>query len=652
MARKSSLDKDGWKLFIRGFNIDDDQIRYHLRARSIERIAKGVYIRCGLDHEERADILRRHACRIVSVLHPRAILCGSAAYHHAPVGDVMTIQSDARSKSIGAVNFVICRADGPIGAKPDLVTIRDDLGDFKMWVQSKEMLILHELSEFRGRLPIQSRLTPSDLEDVFRKALIENGTPETLLKRLGIVARSMPRYTSSFARAKEFLEKMLAYEEKKTYLKEFNVFWNRQRVGTLGLDGASWLFDYDPNCRLSLTLCDRVRKREVPPFIGSILPERRGEEKTRVGAGYQEFDVAERYMSNIVVRPKGRDGGKMIIDTLEGALQDFTSGGALFAGEIGPDLRAAFELRDEGVSRLDCDPRSARISGMQQKFAANLSVDGVLSSSIDKSFTHIVKPPLFLDERSSMASMEWFCMALASLAGVQTERFAIADMNWHAPVFIAERFDIRTDLNDTSFILAEEFLSIFGRHNTNDKTVGDMLDVAKVVMTCSTNKEADAAQLLKQTVYSWIIGNCDMHLKNLLMLKRANASLTGFESVQLSPAYDLLCTSPYQQARSPVLTIGASRDYDLASFRKLAKQLNMDKVTADEMIASVLSKAALGLNKLLDVIPQVVRNHRQSMLHIHEAANLVMDRCTALKHDLDRNNLKGTQKASETATFR
>jgi serine/threonine-protein kinase HipA len=52
------------------------------------------------------------------------------------------------------------------------------------------------------------------------------------------------------------------------------------------------------------------------------------------------------------------------------------------------------------------------------------------------------------------------------------------------------------------------------------------------------SKPATVLELLKTLVFSWLIGNGDLHVKNL--------SIYNLDGVwQPTPAYDLLCTQPY-----------------------------------------------------------------------------------------------------------
>ena len=79
---------------------------------------------------------------------------------------------------------------------------------------------------------------------------------------------------------------------------------------------------------------------------------------------------------------------------------------------------------------------------------------------------------------------------------------------------------------------------------TEDKYKGSMEQIGKVILNHSTNRGLDALRFYEVTLFSFLTGNADMHLKNFSFIYEE-------EEVKLSPAYDLLSTR---------LVIPASKD--------------------------------------------------------------------------------------------
>ena len=80
----------------------------------------------------------------------------------------------------------------------------------------------------------------------------------------------------------------------------------------------------------------------------------------------------------------------------------------------------------------------------------------------------------------------------------------------------------------------EDFCQLENRL-TSDKYKGSYERCAKVVMNYSQNAGLDVADLFLRIVFSFAIGNSDMHLKNFSLIETAE----GNSVYQLSDAYDM-----------------------------------------------------------------------------------------------------------------
>jgi serine/threonine-protein kinase HipA len=58
----------------------------------------------------------------------------------------------------------------------------------------------------------------------------------------------------------------------------------------------------------------------------------------------------------------------------------------------------------------------------------------------------------------------------------------------------------------------------------------------------STDPTADLDILYRRAIFAWLIADGDMHLKNLAMLKMAEAGAKAFTSVRFAPLYDAVTT--------------------------------------------------------------------------------------------------------------
>lgn len=645
--------ESGYEIWFAGLNIDPKKAWIHVNRGELERLADGIYINTKnpnwmppMTSKRRRDLILSNATRIASRIYSETILTGSSAYHCGQVDGYLCLANMGKGrypkKIIGGVLTIYhSNMDRglPLGILTSHAEVEDSLGKHVVECLPDEMLILQAHTPIRRPPPSQTILSLENLSEVITRATAKYGSKEKLIERLEDLAIAID-WKTQFRAACESIHRNNTYVQKKKNQFEYFVYWNKVRTGKLSFDGYTWSFDYDQGFKLKISLNGSLQDRAVPSFLGSILPEK-GEIDSMFEKGFEEFRLADRYISNIHVR-KANDTTAYTIrnDYLQGTLETFSDEKKVFTGLIGADIRSLLHQQEDDPSVLIQameNPKTPRMSGMQIKLAGSLSAEGVLSLACDetKPFTHIIKPPP-PGERSSVGTMEWMGMALASYAGLITEEFAIADMGSHGPVFIAERFDIDQSTDTAHMIMTEDFWSVHGLRNGNHKYDADLMDVARTLKKFSTKSESDGRRLFEQSVYSWLIGNSDMHLKNLLIIKYANEDLSGFRAVRLSPAYDLLCTNVYKgDPRKAALKLGNESLYTIQSFRKLGRVLDMTQSECDEIIQTMIPKVMEGGRFILANAPAVVQNHELSMNHIVLANALAYKRCETLLSEME-----------------
>lgn len=87
----------------------------------------------------------------------------------------------------------------------------------------------------------------------------------------------------------------------------------------------------------------------------------------------------------------------------------------------------------------------------------------------------------------------------------------------------------------------EDFCSILDLP-TSAKYDGTIERMARALRPLSTDPTADINILFRRAVFAWLIGDGDMHMKNLAILKTAQASAKTFTAVRFAPLYDAVTT--------------------------------------------------------------------------------------------------------------
>lgn len=131
-----------------------------------------------------------------------------------------------------------------------------------------------------------------------------------------------------------------------------------------------------------------------------------------------------------------------------------------------------------------------------------------------------------------LPELEDLTMHLAELAKIETVPHGLLRFSDGALCYVTRRID-RTSEGEK---LAMEDMCQLTERPTDYKYKGSHEQVAKIIAQHSAVPKLDLTNYWQQVVFSWIVGNADMHLKNYsLFVPEGNEHL-------LSPAYDLLST--------------------------------------------------------------------------------------------------------------
>lgn len=186
------------------------------------------------------------------------------------------------------------------------------------------------------------------------------------------------------------------------------------------------------------------------------------------------------------------------------------------------------------LARVVIEKRTT-VTGVQSKLSMDLEKDehgnaqrltivGVLGR-------YILKPQT--ERFVALPEVEDLTMHLAEIAHIETVphsliRFADGELN-----YITRRID-RTD--DGHKLPMEDFCQISGLM-TDQKYQGSYEYIAKLIMQHSCVPGLDIATFWEQVIFSWIVGNADMHLKNFSLISNERGRY------HLAPTYDQVSTA-------------------------------------------------------------------------------------------------------------
>lgn len=224
------------------------------------------------------------------------------------------------------------------------------------------------------------------------------------------------------------------------------------------------------------------------------------------------------------------------------------------------------------------------IQGVQPKLSAKLSVKDEEFQLTDVGGTYILKPQVASYEQ--LPENEDLTMHLAELAKMSVPWHGLLRAKDSSLLYVVKRFD---RLGKGKKLLQEDFAQLL-QATRSTKYQANMEKVAGLVEEFCTFPSLELPKLFKLIVFSFVVGNEDLHLKNISI----QTSLDG--TVKLSPAYDLVNTTiimPTQEELALELN-DKKRNLKRIDFIEYyaVTQLGLSKKIAEKVV-----------NDLLDLIP-------------------------------------------------
>jgi serine/threonine-protein kinase HipA len=146
----------------------------------------------------------------------------------------------------------------------------------------------------------------------------------------------------------------------------------------------------------------------------------------------------------------------------------------------------------------------------------------------------------------------------------------------------------RFDRSAQGSVHIEDFAQVFGVFPDDKYRKASYRNIAQVLATATS--DADIAEFIRRLVFSTLIGNADMHLKNWSLI------YPDQRTPMLSPAYDLLSTIPYIKDDNAALNYSRTRV--------------MAELSRDEL-AHLAAKAYLPEKMVLDTAAETVARFKE-----------------------------------------
>jgi serine/threonine-protein kinase HipA len=294
-----------------------------------------------------------------------------------------------------------------------------------------------------------------------------------------------------------------------------------------------------------------VRMR-IEPFFSNLLPEGPLRDYLAEQAGVKS--VREFFLLWVL----GRD--------LPGALTIRPAEGEAWPPGSAPD--------DDDIDRPRHDALRFSLAGVQLKFSALKNKGknaGLTIPANGVGGSWIVKLPA--DRFEGVPENEFAMMSLARKIGIEVPEIELIDpeaiegLPEGIGAFKGKALAIRRfDRSDEGPVHIEDFAQVFGVYPDDKYSRGTYRNIA-YVLGIETN-ENSVREFIRRLVFSILIGNADMHLKNWSLI------YPDGRTPKLSPAYDLLSTIPYIPDETAALKYTHTRKMSELSYGELTYLAN------------------------------------------------------------------------------
>ena len=248
--------------------------------------------------------------------------------------------------------------------------------------------------------------------------------------------------------------------------------------------------------------------------------------------------------------------------------------------QIEIDEKTLEEIARENTSK------GITVPGVQKKWSLHLHSDDNTPrlTLVNYPTGYILKPQVA--EFECLPESEQLVMTMADMTGISTVPHALIKSG-DTFAYITKRVDRIIDKTGVQMLAMEDFCQLDLRL-TQDKYKGSYERCAKVIERYSSQPKLDLTELFMRLVFSFVVGNSDMHLKNFSLIETHEASGVYV----LSPAYDLLPVNvimPEDTEEFALALNGKKTRIRKKDFFVFAEECEIPKTSAEKMIAKIVS---------------------------------------------------------------
>lgn len=220
---------------------------------------------------------------------------------------------------------------------------------------------------------------------------------------------------------------------------------------------------------------------------------------------------------------------------------------------------------------------------------------------------YILKPQT--PQWKHLPEAEHFAMLFARMCKISTAEFGLIPLKSGELAYITRRMDRTKD----GPLHMEDFCQLTNKL-TSQKYNGSMEQVGKALREFSNTPGLDAVRLFELTLFCYLTGNSDMHLKNFSLIRLPDGHH------ELTPAYDLVPTKIILPADKEELALtmhGKKSNLKQTNFASLANSLGLTEAQYKKTTDNLLHNAEKRLPEALkcSFLPLKMKEQLTDLFH-------------------------------------
>lgn len=268
---------------------------------------------------------------------------------------------------------------------------------------------------------------------------------------------------------------------------------------------------------------------------------------------------------------------------------------------------SAQTLREESLKRMD----KMSIQGIQQKLSATFSIKLQTFEIQDIGGTFILKPPSLLFD--NLPENEALTMTLAKTIGLNVPFHGLIYNTDDTLTYFIKRFD---RITKGKKLAVEDLAQVCQKHRKT-KYQSSMEQVAKVFTNANIMSFPllESLNLFRLTLFNYLIGNEDAHLKNFSVITENN-------KVSMSPVYDLLNSSIALKGSKEEIALPLNGKKNQISENDLFRYFAKERLHLKD---NMLEKIKADFNQAIPTWPSLIKrsflndNMKQAYLNLVES---------------------------------